>query len=680
MSAHAPKTAGAGDRAADVRADPEAPPDAGKRRTLKKLAALGLLCLTDVGALSSCGRRPAPAVENKVIMLGIDGLDERITSRMMAAGQLPNLSRLEEMGGFRPVRSTIPSQSPSAWATVITGQDPGGHGICDIFHRDPKTYRLVPSIGRAAPPAHALPIGQWRLPLSQSRIELNRHGRAFWEILGDAGVPCEIHRVPSNFPPKDTGQTQIAGMGTPDMRGTIGECTFYTDTHFVSAEPINPEMVRVVDGRIRARLAGPRNSLKEGSPRSAVDFEVWLDRRNRVAKITIQGRQILLRQGEWSDWIPVKFPVVPGVTGASGICRFYMREVSPRFHLYVTPINLDPMDPPLPIDAPRGYARQLAERFGRFHTLGIPEDTLGLTADFLDEAAYLHQADLILAEARSIWQARLNEFQRGLLFYYFGTTDRNQHLFWRLTEPRHPRYDPQLARKYGGVVEDCYRTSDELVGEALEARDAKTTLIVFSDHGFAPFNRNVNLNGWLASQGYLAMTNQNPGASLLRHADWSRTYAYGVGMNAVYINLQGRERQGTVSPRDKDAISRRIASQLRKIRDPDTGENVVRNVYLADQLYASTIPEVTPDLIVGYASGYRCSSPSVVGTVMPNIVEDNLGKWSGDHCMDRAEVPGIVLASKPIAAEAAELQDITATALTEFGVPVPEDVSGKPLL
>jgi predicted AlkP superfamily phosphohydrolase/phosphomutase len=660
----------------------ETVPDPGKRKTLRTLGALGALALVDAGALSSCARRIAPTTKEgeRLILLGIDGLDPGIMGRMLAQGRLPNLARLREMGGFRRLRTTTPPQSPVAWATLITGRNPGVHGIYDFIHRDPRTYQLMPSIAQTAPPEYTLPLASWKIPLSDSRVDLLRRGEAFWEALEAAGVPCRIHQVPSNFPPRNTGTPQLAGLGTPDLRGNSAcQCHYFVEGGRSDEGKVLQRGVAVTNGHVAARLRGPRNSLRRGMPESTVDFEVWLDREHGLAKIVIQGQQIVLRQGEWSGWIPVTFTLVPHVKDANGICRFYLKEAAPRFKLYVTPLNFDPMDPPLPIDAPPGFARQLAERHGRFHTAGLPEDTEALMGDALDDGEYLQQAGDIFAEARRLYESALDEFRRGLLFCYFGTTDRNQHMFWRTMDPRHPMYDGQAARDFGGVVEECYRVSDELAGVALDACDKQTTLIVFSDHGFAPFYRRVNLNNWLADHGYLALSHQRQDAELGRDADWSRTTAYAIGLNGLYLNLRGREGQGVVAPEDRQTVARRLAADLETMRDPETGERPIAKVYLADEAYSTRIEDITPDLIVGYARGYRSSTWSGGGVLAAAEFEDNSSKWSGDHCIDQAAVPGVLLANRPIGRDGLGLADVTATALAEFGVKSAKEIEGAPI-
>lgn len=666
-------------------ADPDPPADPSRRAALKKLAAFGLLAAFDITALTSCARRAASprARERKVIILGLDGLDPGLASRWMAAGKLPNLSRLQSGGGFRPLLSSIPPQSPVAWATFITGRDPGGHGICDFIQRDPKTYLPYLSIARTDPPRRTLSLGQWRLPLSGARVRSLREGPAFWDLLCERGVPCSVYRVPTDFPPRQGGARALAGLGAPDLRGTYGEFAYYTDAPPRPARSLSGGAVyrvTVADNHLRARLAGPENTLRADRSESCVNFDAWLDPERGVAKIVVQGREALLRQGEWSDWMPLRFDLVPHVKGVSGICRFYLKEVAPHVKLYVTPINVDPEEPALPIAAPEEFGRQLAERLGRFYTMGFPEDVKALRHGILDDGEYLQQSQIVLSEVRRMYESALDDFARGLLLYYFSTTDRTQHMFWRTMDPRHPAYHPRLARDYGSVIQDCYREADAIVGQALEAVDGNTTLIVLSDHGFAPWYRSFNLNTWLSRNGYLVGREPwREGADIFANADWGQTTAYGLGFNALYLNLRGREVSGSVDPPEGSKLLRRLANDLVRIRDPETGERVTQNVYLADEVYSQDLPDRTPDLVLGYARGYRCSDESVLGEVSPRLLEDNRDKWSGDHCIDRSLVPGVLFANRPIGRQGLGLPDLAASVLAEFGLAAPREMKGEPI-
>jgi len=660
------------------------PADPAKRETLKKLAALGAFAAVG-GALASCGRRPRWSArrERKAIVLGLDGLDPRGIGRLMREGKLPNMKRLMAMGGYRWLRSSIPPQSPVAWATFIAGRDPGGHGIFDFIQRDPQTYLPYLSIARTEPPENSLSLGQWRIPLSSGKVESLRRGRAFWDVLAEQGVPGVVYRAPSNFPPQDHGVKQLAGLGAPDLRGSYGEFSFYTDRpqppdHEVTGGAIYPVELKL--GRARAKLLGPENTLRKGAPRTSANLDIFVDREHGIAKVALGDAQVLLRPGEWSDWITVRFELIPHLRSVSGICRLYLKQVSPYLKLYVTPVNIDPRDPALPITAPAGFAGQLARRFGPFYTQGFPHDVKALRQGVLDDEEYLEQSDMCFGEERRMWEAALHDFDRGLLFYYFATSDRTQHMFWRTMDPRHPAYDAKLAARLGNVLPDCYLASDELVGQAMARLDADTTLIVMSDHGFAPYYRSFHLNRWLADKRYLAgLSPWGPDMDIFSNADWQNTLAYGIGFNSLYLNLQGREQYGALGPEERPVLARQLADELMQARDPETGDRVVDNVYLAEDVYSKDRPEHAPDLVIGYAFGYRCSDESVLGEVAGTTTEANRDKWSGDHCADRKVVPGILFTSKPITAGRPDLTDATATVLAEFGVRKPGEMTGEPV-
>src|SRR5215472_16502047 len=175
-------------------------------------------------AASGCGRH---VTNKKVIVLGIDGMDPGFLERHWTS--LPNLDRLRREGEFRRLGTTIPPQSPVAWSTFITGLDPGGHGIFDFVHRDPNTMAPFSSLGETVESKHSVPLGPYALPLSPGEVEFFRRGTAFWQTLADHGIPATILRMPVNYPPVHCACQELAGMGTPDMHGTYGTFTFFTD-------------------------------------------------------------------------------------------------------------------------------------------------------------------------------------------------------------------------------------------------------------------------------------------------------------------------------------------------------------------------------------------------------------------------------------------------------------------
>ena len=642
----------------------------------------GAALLVALPVVSSCHRGPAQTGGKRVLVLGMDGLDPLIVERLMQQGKLPNFALLKERGDFRRLATSVPPLSPVAWSSFITGMDPGGHGIFDFIHRDPASVAPYLSTSRVEPPGKVIRLRGWLFPLSGGRVELLRRGKAFWELLAAKGIPTTINGIPANFPPVESSAQSVSGMGTPDIQGTYGTFAFFTDAPPEDAEDISGGQifpVTVTDHRVDATLLGPINTFREGGGTATIGFVVMIDPEHPVAKIVIQDREILLNQGEWSEWVRVEFPLIPFLKRVSGICRFYLKEVHPDFKLYVTPINLDPEAPALPISTPASYAKDLARAIGLFYTQGMPEDTKALNGHILDEEEFLAQARTVLAERLAMLEHELKRFRAGLLFFYISSPDPIQHMFWGPMDTSHPAHEQTASNKYGGAIEAVYREMDRILGRALAEADNRMTLIVMSDHGFAPFYRYFNLNTWLKDNGYLAlMSGRGRGeSSLSQGVDWQRTRAYGLGLNALYLNLRGRERTGIVPPDQKAGLLDEIARRLLHVRDPVTGRPIVFRVYKASEVYAGSQVESAPDLIVGYNRGYRASSKTALGEIPEGLVGDNTEKWSGDHAMAAELVPGVVFSNRKIKVPDPALIDLTVTILSEFGLEAGEGMRGR---
>jgi predicted AlkP superfamily phosphohydrolase/phosphomutase len=642
------------------------------------------LLLVPVVMLPSCQSAPDHSrSDQRLIILGIDGMDPQLLHRFMREGKMPNFAKLEAQGDFRQLRTSIPPQSPVAWSNLITGMNAGGHAIFDFIHRDPKTLRLYFSASRVEGPKHAIHLGSWAIPLGGGSAQQLRKGVAFWQLLDQHGIPNTIFRIPSNFPPVAAKGKTLSGMGTPDLRGTYGTFSFYTDDPAAVAGEVEGGQiipVLVENSRVTANLIGPDNSFRKGSPAAEEPFSVAVDPLESVAKVTVQGREFVLREGEWSDWIRVEFQLIPFFANVKGMCRFYFKQAHPRFQLYVSPINIDPADPALPISTPSSYSRFLTDEAGEFHTQGIAEDTKALSDGVLDDNEYLRQARTVLAEHRRIFDAEFPRFNRGVFFFYFSSLDLNSHMFWRLMDPKHPEYDATLAAQNGSAIEDFYEQMDQVLGEVLPRLDDHTTLLVLSDHGFAPYYRSFNLNTWLLDNGYIKLKGDagRNSSEPFANVDWTQTRAYGLGLNGLYINLRGRERNGIVEPGTAaDSLMAEIRAKLLAVQDPKAKLPVITRVDLASEAYQGSYAREGPDLIVGYNRGYRAGWQTILGAFPPEEIEDNTNPWSGDHCMDYTLVPGVLLSNRKIAAEAPALTDIAPTILAEFGIAKAKGMIGQ---
>ena len=642
----------------------------------------------------ACVLACTPATARRVVVLGIDGLDPQLLQRFMVAGDLPHFAQLAASGDFKPLQTTVAPQSPVAWSTFITGMDPAGHGIYDFVHRDPRTMSPFLSMSRAVGAARSFEIGSWVLPLSSGRVELLRKGTAFWEILGAHGVPSTLFRMPVNFPPVEAAHHRaLSGMGTPDIQGTPGTFSYYTTKPPVNASDFTGGVaytVRVQGGRVRGRLYGPENPFRRdprsgAHPQATLDFDVYLDVEARAAKFTVADAEFVLREGEWSEWIRVEFEGVPWLASFSALARFHLQRVAPDFELYVSPLQIDPADPVMPISHPPDWSQSLCACLGYFYTQELPQDTKAFTHGVLSGAEYWDQLMLVHGESRRLAEHILtednDEDEEGLTFLYFGSVDQGCHMLWHYTDPAHPGFvdDGVLA----GRIRDLYVEMDGVLGHAMAGLDDEATLIVMSDHGFAPFYWGVNLNTWLLENGYVAL--RDPAAQgrsrLFGNVDWSRTRAYALGLNGLYVNLKGREAQGIVNPgAEYEALLDELEAGLLAMTDPRQGNRAVTLVTRPDRDLQGGELANAPDLIIGYNRGYRSSWENPLGEFPPEVFVDNDRAWSGDHCIDHRIVPGVLLTNRRISIDDPALHDLTVGILDEYGLPAAPGMIGRDCL
>jgi predicted AlkP superfamily phosphohydrolase/phosphomutase len=674
----------------------------GKNHILRKgLTRRGFLQgVAGAAALAAgCGRTPDPTHGmrtrdgGKVLIVAFDGLDPALVRQWMAEGRLPNLTRLKKQGGFRELGTSIPPQSPVAWSNFITGMDSGGHGIFDFIHRDPATYLPYLSTTKAETPSKFWHVGRYVLPRDGGKMELLRRGKAFWEFLAEANIPATIFCVPSNFPPVEGPFRTLSGMGTPDLLGGYGSFSYFAEQ---PPRP-NPDKeitggkvfeVEVMQGVVDAVLTGPKNTyikVSEGAPAPDAQqpFRVYVDRDSDAAVLELNGERTVLKVGEWSDWLTVHFTMVPGVIAVNGMVRCLLKSVAPAFALYVSPINIDPRDPAMTISTPPTYSRELADaRGGPYYTQGIPEDTKALSSGMMSNKEFLAQATRVLDERLDLYRYELARFRDGCLFFYFSSSDQQAHTFWRTMDHDHPAYRADVDEAFTNTLRDLYTRLDGALGEAMAKLDDKTTLLVMSDHGFSPYYQSFHLSSWLLENGYVKLKDPSDRKSeFLANVNWFGTKAYTLGINGLYLNLAGRERSGVVGAGDADRLLDEISARLLDVRDPVNDRRVISKVYKSSQAYHGPYAKDAPDLIIGYARGYRASWETALGKFPAgSLLRPNDDAWSGDHCMAAEEVPGVVFANRPIKLANPALTDLPVTILELFGLPRPKEMQGKNIL
>jgi predicted AlkP superfamily phosphohydrolase/phosphomutase len=259
-------------------------------------------------------------------------------------------------------------------------------------------------------------------------------------------------------------------------------------------------------------------------------------------------------------------------------------------------------------------------------------------------------------------------------------------VFWRFRDPKHPLYNAEGAQKYGRAVEDTYARMDQIVGKVMEKLAPEDLLMVMSDHGFKSFRRAFSVNTWLIRNGYLAVKGQGDAAAaftdekFLKGFDWSKSRAYGLGLGSIYLNLAGREGQGTVTAEQAPALLAEIKQKLLELTDPETGEKVFTAVYLKSDTYKGASESDAPDIQLGYADGYQTEKASVAGAAPKDVLSANADKWSAEHAAaDVATTPGILFSNKKLGVNPAII-DLGVTALKYLAVPPAPAFEGKPLI
>lgn len=307
------------------------------------------------------------------------------------------------------------------------------------------------------------------------------------------------------------------------------------------------------------------------------------------------------------------------------------------------------------------------------------------------------------AQAQAIpWAA--DHVGADAVYVVWPQVDRAQHFFWQFRETDHP-----LA----GAIEDVYAAMDRATG-AIVAAFPDADFMIVSDHGAGPLKADVNVGAWLAREGRavagggssskvasaawalppaLRRIGRRFAPGLARRAmsarlagqlgsfDWSKTQAFLGFHSDVWLNLAGREEEGTVAPEDADGLLDEIAAGLLAVRDPATGEAVFAAAHKRDEIFRGPSADMAPDLMLDpWSAGYRVApARAAEGEVVipPAPLAGVDVAWSSDH-----RPIGVFVAAGPNVAQVESpelsLMDVAPTCLALLGQAIPEDLDGAP--
>jgi predicted AlkP superfamily phosphohydrolase/phosphomutase len=618
----------------------------------------------------------------RLVILGFDGLDPKLAQEFIDAGKLPNFTKLAKQGSFTTLQSTCPPVSPVAWSSFMTGCNPGKHAIYDFLSRDPNTYLPVLSSTKTGSATKFIKIGKYKFPLGKPSVRQLRKSKPFWNLLGEQGVASTIIRVPITFPPEKFRGRLLSGMCVPDLLGTQGTFSFFTSEPAENLDTIGGAVFQLsqYNGRLHGQLIGPPNPVSQTKQDMKLPFDVQLTD-DKQAILSIAEHTLKLVPGEYSSWTKLTFKAGLGIK-VHGIVRFLITELNPTFKLYVSPINIDPERPAMPISHPFAYAVYLAKKFDGYATLGLAEDTWGLNQGVLDDSAFLDQTYKNHQEREKMFFDALDNNRQGLVACVFDTSDRIQHMFWRYHNRQHPALDGKDRSAHQDSILEMYKKMDQTLGKTLKLLKPKDELLVMSDHGFNDFSRGVNINTWLRENGYLTLKKDCTGkGAWLEDADWENTRAYTLGLSGIYLNIKGREAQGIVSAgQEAKELRSELIQKLSGLKDAHNSNRVAINwVKDRQETYAGPYVSQAPDLIVGFNQGYRTSWDCAQGRSGEEIFTDNIKAWSGDHCMDPALVPGVLFTTFKHSSQNPRIIDIAPTALNLLGADIPKHIEGQSL-
>lgn len=558
----------------------------------------------------------------RTIIVGFDSFDPGVFESLHEAGKMPNLSRFVEQGGYSPLEVCSPPQTEVSWTSIATGVDPGSHGVFDFVHRDPQTY--IPYVSLL--PTKQTVVGEQFLPPYTTKT--------LFHEAAEMGYPATALWWPALFPARpELPVATIPGLGTPDIRGQLGVGTFVT----TEARPMKKTKLIALrssgKGRFEADLEGPNVKAKEGMRPALLPLVLEL-MDAKSAALTIGDQKLRLQLGMWSPVFELKFKAGFAFT-VHAVTQVILTEINERVSLYFVPLQIHPLHALWHYATPPGMVKDAWKVSGGYLTLGWPQDTNALEDGCISDEQFISLCDSIFSSRKRIFYHQLDGFKEGVLAGIFDCLDRVQHMF---------------TRSNSNVVHDWYMRLDAFVGE-LQQHIAKLgledhRLLILSDHGFKTFEHKVHLNHWLTGNGYMALKSHSQ-APELKDVNWAETRAYALGLNSMYLNVANREGQGIVTPEQIEPLLDELKTRLLNWKTDD-GKQIFSRVLLKHEAFTGPYARFGPDLVMGYAPGFRASSETGLGKSAATSLEPNRDHWGADHCIDSEKVPGVLFANRDI--------------------------------
>lgn len=256
--------------------------------------------------------------------------------------------------------------------------------------------------------------------------------------------------------------------------------------------------------------------------------------------------------------------------------------------------------------------------------------------------------------------------------------DRIHHALWAHHDVTHPKHDPNSP--FVHAIRDYYRYLDGEIGTLLERLPEEAHVMVVSDHGVKKMDGGICINEWLRREGYLVLKEEPPAGTLTTFekaaVDWEKTTVWGDGgyYARIFLNVQGREPQGTIPAGEYEAFRDKIAAHIKAIPDPN-GQPINTVIFKPQEIYHE-VRNVAPDLIV-YLGNLEWRSVGSFGHGGVYTFENDTGPDDANHAEYGVYIytpPEKNLGGKQL--PRTQLMDFAPTVLNLFGLPVPADMQG----
>ncbi len=560
----------------------------------------------------------------KLLVLGMDGMDPRLTLRYMAEGAMPNTKKLIEMGAAREDLTLIgghPTVTPPMWTTLATGATPCVHGISEYYAHDPERLDAM----------------LYNFDSTRCRAE------PLWNVSAEAGIKTLVWHWPgSSWPPTSENPNLSVVDGTQPAGPNLGIAAVDTEKVMIASE--KQDQLRYIN-----KLASD-DQIECYIPGMEVESSDELSTFEKVGAQEVRGVAISIEetQHDFSDTpFDCVFTPITEATGwadapegakecillnARGLIRrpclilkneegIYDRvaiykskkETEPLFVAKKGVYEMNYIDEAYKSEDEKVMANrnvriiEMAEDGSKvrmwvssamdFHnnTLWHPK---ALLEDITEHVGYPQPTstavgneevllrDVVVAtwtacanwNAASIkWLARQRDYK--LIFSHFHSIDLQGHLMLHNLREGTPYIS---AEAYQQLFKEVYIQADDYIGELMELLDEDWTILLISDHGqtVSEYGRNTFFCGlkavnaaYFKDWGYITLKKDEDGNDT-HEIDWSKTVAVPQRSNSIFINLKGRQPYGIVDPKDKYELEERIMTDMYQLTDPKTGHRV----------------------------------------------------------------------------------------------------------